>query len=409
MGKAAKTMVAGDTTFVQDGTYVEGAIEFLTDGTASNPITLEAQNSRQAVLQSTSGCSPNISISANYIRVAGLRLTLDATSNVSNCSPPHPNSASGTGIRFWPGNSPRLAGNPNTINYGSLVRDVEISGGSSPHARSHGVKMACDNCILEDSLIHSGVESMGAQNMIMRRNTIDGCDAWGSCFIHKGGARNVQVYDNTLIIPPLKFPMGLVLGASSCLNCIFDPTAGVECYNCVAYNNAVIDNGSPSNLTLGMWGCKNCAIYNNVVNKGQLVSFASNHGYRPENPKFINNIVKCNGKSAISGAQYINPTFNYNNFFNCTGVPSQTNPITGDPLIINYTVSPYNWHLQTGSPAIGNGTPTSFTGYNGEAISVNRDKNKVLRTLPWDLGIYSYANGSGGGATPMPPQNLVVE
>ncbi|MDB5821352.1 MAG: uncharacterized protein JWR21_56, partial [Herminiimonas sp.] len=48
-----------------------------------------------------------------------------------------------------------------------------------------------------------------------------------------------------------------------------------------------------------------------------------------------------------------------------------------------------DWHLKAGSPAMNMGVATSITGYDGIAIDVSRDMNGVVRTAPWDLGIYS--------------------
>ena len=76
-----------------------------------------------------------------------------------------------------------------------------------------------------------------------------------------------------------------------------------------------------------------------------------------------------------------------NNFANCSATPSQTNAVTGDPMIGNATSK---WNLQAASPARNRGSKASIVGYDGAAIDVSRDKNGVVRTTPWDRGIYNY-------------------
>lgn len=75
--KAADTMVAGDTAIVEDGTYVTPEVVFRKSGAAGNPITLIAQNKWQAILSSTSGCTPGIVVFASYITIENLRLASD--------------------------------------------------------------------------------------------------------------------------------------------------------------------------------------------------------------------------------------------------------------------------------------------------------------------------------------------
>lgn len=405
IGKAAATMVAGDTTLVQDGTYVEGAITFSNAGTASSPILLLAQNSRQAILQSTSGCDPNISLSgaAAYVTIDGLDIQLHSSSSVSSCSPPHPNASSGTGIYlWWCGAVPHLGVDENTDCHHNTISDVHVSGGSSPHTRSEGIKITCDHCVIEDSHVSAGIEPMHGIGITVRRTTIDGPDGFGSYFLSKGGSRDGVFCDNTIITGTEAFPTIFLLGGSSNLPLLFDPSSGIEGYNHLACNNVVIDNSSTGNISMAMWGCRNCVMVNNIVIRGQLGSFSSSHGYTPENPTFKNNIVKCAGKGAFSSTSYSGPIIDYNNFYNCTGVPSQVNPVTGDPLLVNDTSAPYDWHLLPGSPASGTGSlllSTSFPKYGGGSHTAHlADRDGVTRTAPDSLGIYRT-----GGADVTPP------
>jgi hypothetical protein len=56
-------------------------------------------------------------------------------------------------------------------------------------------------------------------------------------------------------------------------------------------------------------------------------------------------------------------------------------------MLVNRTS---DWHLQSSSPDLNRGAAASFTGYDGQPIDVSHDKNGVVRTAPWDLGIYNY-------------------
>ncbi|MDB5855705.1 MAG: uncharacterized protein JWR22_3746, partial [Herminiimonas sp.] len=61
--------------------------------------------------------------------------------------------------------------------------------------------------------------------------------------------------------------------------------------------------------------------------------------------------------------------------------------VTGDPMFVNQAS---DWHLKAGSPAMNMGAAASITGFDGVAIDVSHDRVGVVRTAPWDLGIYNY-------------------
>jgi hypothetical protein len=77
----------------------------------------------------------------------------------------------------------------------------------------------------------------------------------------------------------------------------------------------------------------------------------------------------------------------YNDFDNCVEAPSQAHPITGNPLFYDATS---DWHLKSGSPAIQHGADITVTGFQGETLPVNRDKDGNVRKTPWDLGVFAY-------------------
>ena len=106
LGKAAATMVAGDTTIVKNGTYTEGELVFINaSGTAGARITLRAENQYLAILSSTSSCSPSISLYASYITIDGLRLTVSANDVLCTSG-----STAGYQIHAWNANEPKRGG-----------------------------------------------------------------------------------------------------------------------------------------------------------------------------------------------------------------------------------------------------------------------------------------------------------
>ena len=67
IAKAANTMVAGDTTFVRGGTYVEGLILFDTSGSLGNPISLLNYPNETPIITSS-----NRALSTNQLLISGL-------------------------------------------------------------------------------------------------------------------------------------------------------------------------------------------------------------------------------------------------------------------------------------------------------------------------------------------------
>ena len=143
----------GDTLIVGDGTYVEGHIDISASGTLASPITIRAQNKWRATLSSISSCNPNISVGGSYITIDGLSLVIDPANVYCR-----PNSASGTGVRCWPGGT------------GCVVRNIKTDDPTGPNGkiRSHGVKTNQSNSIVENNELGAGMESLAGDNEIGR-------------------------------------------------------------------------------------------------------------------------------------------------------------------------------------------------------------------------------------------------
>jgi hypothetical protein len=317
---------------VLDGTYTEGAVTFRQGAGVTSPITVMAQNKWKAILSSTSGCSPAISVYASRIVIQNIRI-----SGQSSCGGA-PSSADAS-IRAWEQSAPTV-GNPSTGYVGFVARGVYVDAG-----RDTGIKSNQDNALVENCEIHNSLEALGGKNNIFRNNVLYASDAWGSTLFAKGGSRNFQAYNNVIHMTSAGWTEGLLLGGSTGGEWQFEPNSGIECYNCVAYNNVVINETGQSRDTFLMAGCKDCTILNNVG---------------------------INGATAARG-NTTNPTWR-NNILTTPNDPG----LTAD------------WHLTpwSGYQGAGVAMPT-VPAYGGGTIDVSKNKDGVTRTTSsWNLGIY---------------------
>ena len=380
--KAANTVVAGDTVVLLDGSYEEGSVVFNRSGTASKPITFVAQNKWQAILNSTSGCQPGFSIKASYITVKNIRLSVSPRNAQCGIY-----TSSNVDIRAWNTINPTPS-NPTTGSAGFVADGIKTDGGL---ARAESVKSNQDFTIIQNSEANNALEIFNSKNSIIRNNLVTGQDKFGISIFAKGGVRNAQIYNN-VVRNKVSEGLGIYLGGYSCDTCFFDTSAKIEAYNSVAYNNVVVNESGGRMYGLIFAGAKDSAFFNNVVIGGQvfLLQGGYNSGFRASttNPTFRNNIVTCNANAVGWTGQYAGTlTIDSNNFHGCSGVPAQANAVVGDPMLVNQAS---DWHLQTNSPAMNRGAAASITGYDGVNIDISRDKHGVVRTAPWDLGIYNY-------------------
>lgn len=286
-------------------------------------------------------------------------------------------------IRAWNTANPTPS-NQNSGTVGFRADGIKLEGGTK---RSEGLKSNQDFTIIENSEADNALELFNTKDSIIRNNLVTGQDQYGVSIFAKGGVRNAQIYNN-IVRNKHSDGYGIYLGGYSCDACFYDPSTKIEAYNSVAYNNVVINEGSGNLNALVFAGAKDSAFFNNVVIGGGILTMQGgyNSGFRASttNPTVMNNIFLCQGKNAFSGSFAGTFKVDSNNFHQCSGVPAQTNAVTGDPLLGD------NFTLQANSPARNRGAATSIIGYSGAAIDVSRDKNGVVRSAPWDLGIYNY-------------------
>jgi len=383
MGKCSTTAVAGDTCIVGNGTYVEGAITFSTNGSVGSYITLQAQNKHLAILSSTSGCSPNITIQADYIHIKDLRLKVDAT-NVA-CSPV--NSSSGTGVRFFEGSPvPTLAGTHDTANHHPWIEGLLVDASS---ARGHSIKVGGDDGIIEGNIAYNGIEGSTGKRYVIRNNKVLGPDAFGGGLIGgKFGSRDYAVYNNYIECNS-NWMTCFTIGGSSGEGNHFDSSTDIESYNAVAYNNVIkVGTGVTGTPIIGLRGCKDCFFGYNTLIGGiaplGLIAGGGSTPYSSGSPTFKFNIIApTSGACTFNFTAYTGTlTVNYNNFYNCTSAPSQPNAISGNPLLGG------DYTLGTGSPAIdaipAASAVTTWPKYEGGTYTLD------LTTVPtWQSATYS--------------------
>ena len=405
MGKCATTAVAGDTCIVGNGTYVEGEVQFNTNnGTAGNYITLKAENKHQAILSSTSGCNPNISIYKNYIHIDGIRTKIDASN--TPCSPV--TSSSGTGVRCFEGSPLPSIATPTTTAVHHAWIENTLHDASS--VRGHSIKCSPDGSLIDNNIGENGMEASAGADYVFRNNKILGPDQWGSGFIvAKFGNRNGVAYNN-YVRCTVNWASCFILGGAASENNHFDDATDIEGYNIVAYNNVIEGVGLSNPPIIGMRGCKDCAmLYNTLV--GTQVPLGLSTGGGTLTPTSADPTFKFNLISATSGACTNNfaaytgtRTVDYNLFYGCSSPPAQTHAITGNPLLGG------DYTLGTGSPAI-DAIPaadaiTTWPKYGGgtytlDLTSVPTWQSATYSARPdntdYDVGAYEFYTPDGQG------------
>jgi len=239
-----------------DGTYQEGSISFANSGTASNPITIKAQNKWGAVLSSVSGDSPAISINRSYITIQDLRISVSPNNSSSGVA-----SSADCAIRAFESNEPTMA-NPTSGVVGLTARGLLIGYSAQ---RTTGIKSNQDFTLIENCEVHSALELYNNKDSIVRNNVVYGNDSWGDSFTSKSGVRNLQVYGNTFHMTDPN-GRGLVLGGNSGTAWAYDPSTVIEAYDSIAHDNTIInETGTANPYVMGLTGTQNCTLRDNVI------------------------------------------------------------------------------------------------------------------------------------------------
>lgn len=392
-------LVAGDTLIIRDGTYVEdttGIVINTADGTVGSRITIQAENQHAAILSSTSSCFPSIDILRSYVTIDGLYLKVNA-SDVQCTS----GTTANYQIHARPNSSPTVGGTQTTSKKGAWVKNVKMD--SPAGHRYAAFKTTQDDTIFEYNDVYGEAESLNNINSVFRYNTVR-TDGTATGLLAKGGARNTLIYGNLVYLETAAFSYGIRLGGCTGDAFFFDTAAKIECYNCAAFSNVVINsNGSATNRLFQHRGSKDSKIFNNVGVNGVPLEISRSCATSPPavaDPSFINNILVDTpggtGYSALANSDY-SGTFTHtkNNYYGFTSPPSQTSAVTGDPLFVNIAS---DWTSQEGSSSIDAGSTVTMPAYGGGSLTVTTTKDAATRSGTWDLGPHEW-----GGAPPSPP------
>jgi hypothetical protein len=492
---AISIAVAGDTMLMENGTYNEAALSFNTNGTSGNPITLQAQNqctglgiggtpSCSAIINSSANCTPAIGVSASYITLRGFEIT--DTTGVCGMGYSSRNNA----IRMWGENS--ALANPTTPSAScqtsvfpscntpsSQWTNTTIDGLYIPDSSAFDItiKNNGDFTELKNSLTYGPLESFDNERTRYHNNVIHS----GSCFIGnrfppgfpgecnddmievKGGIRDMRI-DHNILYGTNDAQNAMSLGSGSQAYSVdssgnvntspplagqkpglwWDNDAHIECYNCIADNNIIVDLSPDAHgLGLVMRGAQNSGFYNNTLIGWVQIAFqqgcenncggstggcygpptATTNGVcgagarpYPINPSYVNNIwygnnnpwttgffggvdtsstSTCNG-SGCTGTQ----TFDHNTMYNYAVASAYganhypayaTNISTANPNFVNPAS---DWHLQAGSPTIGAAIAQTPAKYVGGTFDISLDFAGASRgsSSPWDQGVYVFAS-----------------
>jgi len=393
-----------DVLIVGDGIYVEAERAFgnqsgsPVNGTAGHPVTLKAEHKWLAILSSTSTatCDPGISFSASYITVEDLYVKVDPSA-----VPCGVYSAANANLLSWEATSPTPA-NPTTGHPGIVIRGVK----TDPNVlRSVGIKIRTDNALVENSDL-SDLENFNNTGTIFRNNIIRGLA------LSKGGARNLQFYNNVVHISDASVSQfgntnAIVIGGCTCNGCGFDAATHIESYNGAVYNNAVLnDSSNQTYVAFQLRSDADSKVFNNVSVGLNPIAFGvtcASPTPSNANPFVENNIFIGTGATSVPALTQFTgtKTIDYNDFYNfASGVPTQTHAITGNPNLVNNLT---DWHPQAGSPVINAGTTITMPAYGGGTITVNVTADGVTRPIgtAWDLGIYSSTRDFVAPAAPL--------
>lgn len=400
---AADVMVAGDTTIVRDGKYIEDRVIFRNDGTVAAPITMRSEHLHGAYLASISGQEPAFYIIASYITIRDFRIGTD----VSNVRPPGYVSKNNS-VFCWASQAPTVA-NPTSGDVGCHITGNLIEQTTD---RDGGMKISQDFSVIDDNTVYSEIELFNNRGSVIRNNTFYYGGSPGTYIVAKGGVRDAEIYSNVIHMNHSNWAVGIYAGGSTgAPEWFFDPTTCVESYNIAIYNNVILSEAT-NNTGLAARSDRNSRFFNNTL-VGDMVGITLMRGGvtgvspATHNPYFVNNIFKGVGASSFgsnltdfTGAL----TIDYNDIYGFGDTPTQPHGFTDNPQFVNEAS---DWHVQSGSRTIDVGVTVTMTKYHGGAMLVDQDKAGVARQTPWDLGVYNYGDPVDT-TPPAQPTNVVV-
>ena len=335
-------VISGDTLLVENGTYT---LSQLTLGTAGT--TIRAENKWGAVLQASSGdtSTPFINIDASnvvfqdfeVIGQPGIQEGVKCNgSSQSNCK------ILGNKVHAFGVQNTCLSGAG--IEVGSGVTTGAVVNGN--YVYNVGPTRSAARCNQYHAIYLGGGSAVTAQNNIL-------FEAWQGYAIHINSSGNV---------------IGFVVTNNTVFNSGDTATAsgGPFVLDCHASCNS---NHFNNNIFYNTQGIGNC--FREVQESGAFIGANL----------FSNNLLNSCGSNLFAGGN------------------TDLNTVTAAPQFVNYTGDQNgNYHLASGSPAIGAGTSVG-------APLTDFDNNTISRSGPWSIGVYAFAVSSAG---PAPPSGLIA-
>jgi len=400
---AINNAAPGDIIILANGTYTASAdITISKQGTASKPITIQAQTIGGAEITGTNGF--NIVSPAAYIIIKGFKFTHSASQATM---------ASGTSFCRWthnifqtPGEGEDLLlnGNDHEVDYNTfqhkdaLGRFIAVRGtGSQIAQRLHihhnyfldqqpqsgngaetlqfglsGYSLSSSNSIVEYNLFEqcageNELISVKASAVTIRYNTIRNCAAQ---FTLRHGNHNV-VYGNYFINTPgiRIFGDDQVIFSNHFESC--DPAINI--------GNGDGDVESGAALTSHDRPDRVLIAFNTLVNNTtNYVQAGRTDGLGATSVTFANNIIQGGGPAASIAGPYTGAVWSGNIIYNTNGAGDM--PSSGyrsvNPLLARDATGTF--HLQSGSPAINTAT--------GSYPAVTVDMDGQTRNSPLDVG-----------------------
>ena len=382
--KAANMMVAGDTCYIETGTY--GYFAVMTSGSPGNYETFENYNGEVVNINGGTGYDNIWTHAQNYIQFIGLRCVgtttvgIDVDGNnitVQNC---YFSNCTSSGIDVG------------TVS-NTIINGCECSGTNTQGTNECLSLYGANNFVVENCKVHDpigtgriGIDAKdGCSNGSIHNNQVYDCGSVGIyCDGYGHPSSNINVYDN------------MVYNCASAGLAVNSENSPAAQTNINFYNNLVYNNGEGFVVWASPDFAKTFTIINNTFyNNGNMVEIGL-YGSALDNSGCVirNNIIVNSNASTVllyypawsnDNGAYV--SIDHNLFYDTNGYNANTFGsyfIQGNPLLSNPTT---DFSLQIGSPAIGAGSATG-------APSTDYVGTTRPQTQGYDIGAYEYVVSS---------------
>jgi hypothetical protein len=324
---AANSVGPGATVLVADGTYNQcsgGTIVNITSsGTSSAPITFQSQNKWGAKLVGDTSCGLGFAVRASYIVINNFDISgFGATSS--------------QGIY--------LASGTNHVIFGNNIHNISNISQSNSYG-DDGIFVSSSNDLIDANFIHD----VGRTNTV---NLDHGIYVDGSL-----GASSTTIQNNVIYNTPQGWCVQLYPGSVSGVTIINNTFDCKDTHN----SGSIIAAASP---------LANSRIANNIF-------------YNPGGGVAINMGSCCGGSFSNVTVEHNVTTGSSMTDMSASGVTFSNNILSASPSVLVSNEAGADYHLVTGSPAIGAGTSVG-------APSVDIEGTSRSQLSRYDVGAYEY-------------------